>query len=542
MRTKHFWKSYFMVTYLVASLVVAPLAGCSRRESVSPHLQQKTSTHEQQKTSYGAAIIEVISGIVGMFLVSSCGSSTSSALLAITGVAQMGRMVDAEVKYCLASDMADNDSCDSPVVTGTTDSTGAYNLSVAAQTEPMIIEVSGKPDGSTYYVDEADGTKVTVADNETLEVVVADPSVAGEYPATPFTKTAYQMVKNQLGTEMSGVSIDHMKTYSENAYKQTAEAFGISDYTTLKAIPANPGDPSASMNAAAFAMGQYSKFLDQNNISPANAMVAVDYIAKGFKDGSLSTSDMPAAYQGLATAFENSTTGFLAAAAAYVSDPQCPKGLGAVYTANSAQWVAPDSTPQNYVGAAYDYNKSKDAAVTAGKTFVDPCDPASLNKAACPKPEYIAAGDYKPATYDTFKNTNNATVTYGVPTGVTGYTGSGESQYSFKAPPSSTDYKAGNYTPPTGGIAYTSLFAQCDVSSTTGTITLKKTDGTAPSSLIYTYAVKRYVEGTGMVAGATGSGTSTSFTISLSTAGNYMIEVALTSPSPQNVMMSCYKP
>ncbi|MBI1860439.1 MAG: hypothetical protein HYR96_05940, partial [Deltaproteobacteria bacterium] len=163
MSGRHFWKNYFVVTCCTASLIGAPIAGCSKWQA----------NHPQQKSSYSAAIIEVISGLVGMFLVSSCGKSDATNV-SISGVAQMGRMVEAEVKYCLASDMADNGTCDAPVATGTTDSTGAYALSVAPQTEPMVVEVSGKPDGSTYYMDEAKGTKVTVGDAETLEVVVAD--------------------------------------------------------------------------------------------------------------------------------------------------------------------------------------------------------------------------------------------------------------------------------------------------------------------------------------------------------------------------------
>ncbi|MBI4404526.1 MAG: hypothetical protein HY537_10215 [Deltaproteobacteria bacterium] len=522
MPCKRYSRNISVLILLSWALLVSPLAGCAKKNGPAAK-------------SYKAAIVEVLTGIAGMFLLSSCGSSSSSSsVVTLTGVAQMGRMSGSTVYYCPVSDMADNSECDSPLATTTTDSAGTYTMNIAAQTEPGVIVVSGGE-----YTDEATGRTVPVAATEKLKVAVADPSVSGRYAATPFSTTAWVRVAEQLKTGLSGMNIEQMKTYDDNSYKYAAEAFGLNiSVAELKEIPTDLRVTGATMNPAAFALGQYSQFLKERQIEPENAMAAVNHIADGFKDGALSASELPPAYQVLGSAFANSETGFRAAATAYANNPLTPPAMAAVYSGNMAMFQDPKLTPTNYVGAAYDYYESKKAATAAGETFVDFCAPDSPIPTACPTKAGFIAKDY-----DRGKNEHNPNITYGVPTGVTGYTGcGGEGCLAFTAPPKAEDYARGNYTPPTGGSSYTALMGQCSVSGTTATVSILKMDNTAPSSVAYTYKVDKMVPGTGPtpVVSST-SGSSTSFTFTTSTSGMYDVAITVTSPSSQMVYSGCYK-
>jgi len=347
-------------------------------------------------------------------LTSCGGASDPSNLVSLGGVAQMGPMKNAAVEV---QDLNGN-----KLASGTTDpSTGAFNISMAPQTAPVVIVVKGKADGSTKFTDEASGTEVTVSATQTMSSIVSDPSKSLTAPVTPLTEQSFQLAKSTIGTDFKKASPADMAKFVSNANNQVAALFGI-PASAISQVPSNPFDAKATQNAGAMAMAQYSQFMKTNGIDPSKAMDANAAIAGAFaKSGKLQASDLPTNFQGLATAWTDPSAGMKAAAASCASDPKCGANLATVYSGSySGQLVTPTLSPPNFLGAAYANNK----VIAAGGK--DPC--ASTSTAtACP-----TSSTFSPAAFDAFMQANNATLSQAV-AGTTGYTGSGTSGITFSS-------------------------------------------------------------------------------------------------------------
>lgn len=457
-----------------------------------------------------AALVEIIVLAVGSVFVTGCGKD-SGAGATVSGVGKMGDIVNATVTV--------TDLNGTVKATATTDATGAWSAAISDTSAPLVVTISGKADGTSYYVDEATTTKVTLAATDTLSTIVADPSDATQAKAavlSPYSNESYQLAKQTLGTDFATMKPSDMGKYKTNSDKQIAELHGI-PVAAMTTVPVP--DTSGTPNAANLAMAQYSQFLKTNGINVAtDGFGAVNAIATAVgKSGQLKTADLPAAYQFLGPVFTDSSKGFGAAATQMAANPNIPAGMVTVYNADyKGQVSAPTLTPGTYIAAAFDAAK----VVAAGGK--DPC--ADLTSTSC----YTNAA-FDPKQYDAFKNANNPTIVAG-----TAYTGAPGSAYVFDP----------TKAPATGAMTVDPMMLVVTGSTGSRTLKLTKSDGTTAvsSPTVCSYTLRRNRASVMSLVGTENTSCIGSTTITLTLTGGqsgdyYMLEVKAGSSTAQQLVM-----
>lgn len=124
---------------------------------------------------------------IALFTISACGGGGGGGgtpvATTITGVASMGLIMNGAVAvFALNADGRKG----AVIGTGSTDSFGAYNVSIGSYVGPVIVEVSGG------YIDEATGQSMSVSASSPLRAAVANASGTVTIAVSPLTELAVQ--------------------------------------------------------------------------------------------------------------------------------------------------------------------------------------------------------------------------------------------------------------------------------------------------------------------------------------------------------------
>ncbi|MBI4404417.1 MAG: hypothetical protein HY537_09665 [Deltaproteobacteria bacterium] len=420
---------------------------------------------------------------VCMLMTTACGNRSESAgdVVTLTGIAQLGRVAHADVTVVSLAD-------GSTLGTATTDENGEYSVAMAPTTSPCEVKITGRSDGTTYYLSEAYNEKVYLRPTDELTALLAKADSTLQVAVTPYSHEAAQLVK-QTVSDFSSYRPEDVDGFHTNAIKQVAEAHGIKDYTVLTQMPSNPN--SGEQNAYSFAIAQFDQYLKTNDIPVTESLDAAKAMWNAFKkDGKYTDIESTGKYSNLIARFEDSTKGFQVAAADLTNNSNVPREMKEFYSTKGSTYIGqPSASPKDFVKAYKDYHQT----VAAGNA--DPCtDPDKAQ--ACPR-----NSAFDPNKYDEFKADHG-----GYMEG-SGYSGSGKSEY--------TGYRPGS------GYQYIALAATISGSGSTRTITLKKLDGSTPTEISsYSYKVKKYSEhGDRFTKTSEGTTSSNSFTISVASFG-----------------------
>lgn len=502
------------------ALIMMPFGACSAN---------KTQAGATKSTSKFAAIIEVVTGIVGALVVTGCGSSSSStASTTVTGSVVLGPVSNMQGKLV---DIVTGEVMLSGIKTAA-DGTFSYTPPAlnAAHAYEVVFTPSQDLSAPSTYTDEATGSVVNITQDDPTYTIGAlfskEESAAGKVALTAFSDEALHRVREKLADANTTWTADAIADMGNAALQEVASVHGFpaEAWKDLRVPPANVA-LGETPNPASIYVAQYSQFMKDSGLAPGAGAYAA--MRDDFKDGDI--GDATGKYAVLAVKWDK----FDDAADNYKANGNCPPALAQFYQADPTKFVgAPDSTPAAITGAFYNDFKT----VAAGG--VSPCvtDPTSV---ACPtSPAFKANPEAGLAHYDQF-----ATTTGGGYRGDSGYIGDPNGKYfgngyidggtgsykgtdgGYTGPPPTTEYVPG-VAPTNTFVALMGEFVQ--TSAGVGTITIKNSGTMTAVTGTYTWKLTKYVPGSGMTEVSTGTitnGSTLSVNLTSQAAGSYMYEI-----------------
>lgn len=247
-------------------------------------------------------------------------SEDSSSLSSIiSGMASLGPVDGGTVSaYKLLTDGTQGDL----VSTATTNSTGAFSISIPQDAGPVMLSITG---GS--YVEESSGQTVSLT-GESLRVMIDDPAVQTTASITPLTEMAAERAKKLYA---QGIDIE---SAIATANDEIEAAAGISSLYTM---PANPNstisDPNSDASKYALFLAGMSRMAEDKGVDSLSMMEAFmkDFRSDGSFDGDDNGAPVAIGTTSSTLASNEWSSGMSTAMSNYVSSPDNLAGFNSGY-------------------------------------------------------------------------------------------------------------------------------------------------------------------------------------------------------------------